>query len=51
MREKIKKYRNINPEKVQKVIVTALPILDPEKFKDVEFSSVGQYRLKEGEML
>ena len=44
-------YRNINPEKVQKVIVTALPILDPEKFKDVEFSSVGQYRLKEGEML
>lgn len=44
-------YRNIDPEKVQKVIVTALPILDPEKFKDVEFSSVGQYRLKEGEML
>lgn len=44
-------YRNIDPEKVQKVIITALPILDPEKFKDVEFSSVGQYRLKEGEML
>lgn len=44
-------YRNINPEKVEKVIITALPILDPKKFEDKEFSSVGQYRLKEGEML
>ena len=44
-------YRNIDAQKVQKVIITAQPILDSEKFKDVEFSSVGQYRLKKGEML
>lgn len=44
-------YRNINPEKVEKVIITALPILDEEKFKDKKYSSVGQYRLKKGEML
>lgn len=44
-------YRNINPKKIEKVIITALPILDPKKFEDKEFSSVGQYRLKEGEML
>lgn len=44
-------YRNINPEKIEKVIITALPILDSKKFEDKEFSSVGQYRLKEGEML
>lgn len=44
-------YRNIDPEKVEKVIITALPLLDKEKFKDKEYSSVGQYRLKKGEML
>lgn len=44
-------YRNINPEKIEKVIITALPIFDLKKFEDKEFSSVGQYRLKEGEML
>lgn len=44
-------YRNIDAKKVQKVIITAQPILDSEKFSDVEFSSVGQYRLKKGEML
>lgn len=44
-------YRNIDPEKVQKVLITALPLLDSIKFNDVEFSSVGQYRLKDGEML
>lgn len=44
-------YKNIDPEKVEKVIITALPLLDSEKFKDKEYSSVGQYRLKKGEML
>ncbi len=44
-------YRSIDPEKVQKVIITALPLLDNEKFKDKKYSSVGQYRLKKGEML
>ena len=44
-------YRQINPERVEKVIITALPILDEEKFKDKKYSSVGQYRLKKGEML
>lgn len=44
-------YRNIKPENVQKVLITALPLFNLEDFKDVEFSSVGQYRLKEGEML
>ena len=44
-------YRQLNPEKIEKVIITALPIFDPEKFKNVKYSSVGQYRLKEGEML
>ena len=44
-------YRQLNPEKIEKVIITALPIFDQEKFKNVKYSSVGQYRLKEGEML
>ncbi|WP_455645764.1 UDP binding domain-containing protein [Methanosphaera sp.] len=44
-------YRKINPEKVQKVIITAQPLLSADEFKDKEFSSVGQYRLKKGEML
>ena len=44
-------YRNLDPEKIEKVIITALPIFDTEKFENVKFSSVGQYRLKEGEML
>ena len=44
-------YRNIKPENIQKVLITALPLFNLEDFKDVEFSSVGQYRLKEGEML
>lgn len=44
-------YRQLNPEKIEKVIITALPIFDQEKFENVKFSSVGQYRLKEGEML
>ena len=44
-------YRQLDPEKIEKVIITALPIFDPEKFKNVKYSSVGQYRLKEGEML
>ncbi len=43
--------RNIDPDKVEKVIITAQPILDKEKFKDKEYSSVGQYRLKKDEML
>lgn len=44
-------YRQLNPEKIGKVIITALPIFDQEKFENVKYSSVGQYRLKEGEML
>ena len=44
-------YRQLNPEKIKKVIITALPIFDQEKFENVKYSSVGQYRLKEGEML
>ncbi len=44
-------YKNIDPEKVEKVIITALPVLDSEKFKDKEYSSVGQYRLKKDEKL
>lgn len=44
-------YKNIDPDKVKKVLITALPILDSKKFKDKEYSSVGQYRLKKGEML
>lgn len=44
-------YRNLDPEKIEKVIITALPILDSKKFENVKLSSVGQYRLKEGEML
>ena len=44
-------YRQLDPEKIEKVIITALPILDQEKFKNVKYSGVGQYRLKEGEML
>ncbi|OED29995.1 UDP binding domain-containing protein [Methanosphaera sp. WGK6] len=44
-------YRKINPEKVQKVIITAQPLLNVDEFKDKKFSSVGQYRLKKGEML
>lgn len=44
-------YQKIDPQKVEKVIITALPILEYEKFKDKKYSSVGQYRLKKGEML
>lgn len=44
-------YRQLNVEKIEKVIITALPIYDAEKFENVKYSSVGQYRLKEGEML
>ena len=44
-------YRNIDPEKVEKIIITALPIFDSKKFENVKFSSIGQYRLKDGEML
>lgn len=44
-------YRQLNPEKIEKVIITALPLYDQEKFENVKYSSVGQYRLKEGEML
>lgn len=44
-------YRNLDPEKIEKVIITARPILDSKKYENVKLSSVGQYRLKEGEML
>lgn len=44
-------YKNINPERIEKVIITALPLLNKDKFKDKKYSSVGQYRLKKGEML
>lgn len=44
-------YRQIEAEKIKKVIITARPILEYEKFKEKEYSSVGQYRLKKGEML
>ena len=44
-------YRQLNPEKIEKVIITALPLFDQNKFANVKYSSVGQYRLKEGEML
>lgn len=44
-------YRNINPSKIEKIIITALPLFDSEKFSNVKYSSVGQYRLKKGEML
>lgn len=44
-------FRNIDADRIDKVIISALPILDGEKFKDKYYSSVGQYRLKKGEML
>lgn len=44
-------YRNMDPERIEKVIITALPIYDQEKFENVKYSCVGHYRLKEGEML
>ncbi len=44
-------YRQLQPEKIEKVIITALPIFDQEKFENVKYSCVGHYRLKEGEML
>lgn len=44
-------YRNLDPSRIEKVIITALPIFDSEKYDNVKHSSVGQYRLKEGEML
>ncbi len=44
-------YRQLDPDKIEKVIITALPIFDNEMFDKVKLSSVGQYRLKEGEML
>lgn len=44
-------YRQLNPEKIEKVIITALPLFDSKKYENVKYSSVGQYRLKEGEML
>ena len=44
-------YRNLNPDRIEKVIITARPILDEKKFKDKKYSSLGQYRLKKGEML
>ncbi|HIJ15635.1 MAG TPA: hypothetical protein HA277_04445, partial [Methanosphaera sp.] len=44
-------YRNMDPERIEKVILTALPIYDQEKFENVKYSCVGHYRLKEGEML
>lgn len=44
-------YRQLNPDKIEKVIITALPLFDSEQFENVKYSSVGQYRLKEGEML
>ena len=44
-------YRQLNPERIEKVIITALPIFDQNKFENVKYSCVGHYRLKEGEML
>lgn len=44
-------YRNMDPERIEKVIITALPLYDQEKFENVKYSCVGHYRLKEGEML
>lgn len=44
-------FRNLDHDKVQKVVISALPILDKDEFDDKEYSSVGQYRLKKGEML
>lgn len=44
-------YRQLDPEKIEKVIITALPIFDQEKFENVKYSCVGHYRLKKGEML
>lgn len=44
-------YRQMDPERIEKVIITALPIFDQEKFENVKYSCVGHYRLKEGEML
>ncbi|MBQ6443871.1 MAG: hypothetical protein IJJ11_04220 [Methanosphaera sp.] len=46
-----KEYRNLDPDRIEKVIITARPILDEEKFRDKKYSSLGQYRLKKGEML
>ncbi|MDO5825612.1 MAG: hypothetical protein Q4Q22_04465 [Methanosphaera sp.] len=46
-----KEYRNLDPDRIEKVIITARPILDDEKFRDKKYSSLGQYRLKKGEML
>jgi UDP-N-acetyl-D-mannosaminuronate dehydrogenase len=42
-------YRALDPNKVEKVLVTAMPLFDSEKFKDVELNVVGQYKLKKGE--
>ncbi|MCD7782142.1 MAG: hypothetical protein LUG89_05555 [Methanosphaera sp.] len=44
-------YRAIDPERVEKVIITALPLLNTDAFSNKEYSSVGQYRLKKEEML
>lgn len=44
-------YRQLDPQKIEKVIITALPLYDNKKYENVKYSSVGQYRLKEGEML
>ncbi|RAP52141.1 MAG: hypothetical protein BZ138_03620 [Methanosphaera sp. rholeuAM270] len=44
-------YRQLQPERIEKVIITALPLYDQEKFENVKYSCVGHYRLKEGEML
>jgi UDP-N-acetyl-D-mannosaminuronate dehydrogenase len=44
-------YRQLDPNKIEKVIITALPIFNQDEFDNVKYSCVGHYRLKEGEML
>ena len=44
-------FKNLEHDKVQIVVISALPILNKDEFDDKEYSSVGQYRLKKEEML
>ncbi|MDO5851345.1 MAG: UDP binding domain-containing protein [Methanobacteriaceae archaeon] len=40
-------YKDLDPTKIEKILITAKPFLDPEKYKDIEFYTVGQYKLGE----
>ena len=40
-------YQNLNPEKIEKILITAQPFLDSKKYENNEFYTVGQYKLGE----